>query len=191
VSQAEAEERLGHLEEVLEPVVSKWRFEADSGDVAEALNGSLLTSGMTVATAESCTGGLVAKRITDRPGSSSVFLGGVIAYADTVKIRELGVSPQEIRTHGAVSETVARQMATGVRERFSASAGIGITGVAGPGGGSAEKPVGTVWLAIAVGDDVDARLLSLPGDRNAVRERAAQAALGWLHRRVAQYTGPE
>jgi nicotinamide-nucleotide amidase len=189
VSRTEAEDWLARLERALEPAVSKWRFEAESGDVAEALNTALLAAGMTVATAESCTGGLVAKRITDRPGSSDVFLGGVVAYADAIKIEELGVSPEDHATPGAVSEPVVRQMAAGVRERFGASAGIGITGVAGPGGGSAEKPVGTVWLAIAVEDDVEAVLISLPGDRNMVREFAAQAALGWLYRRVAHVRG--
>lgn len=184
VSEADADEWFDRVEEAIEPAVGKWRFDAPSGDVAEALSEALRERGMTVATAESCTGGLVAKRITDLPGSSDVFVGGVIAYHNAVKVTELGVLAADIEEHGAVSEVVARQMARGVRERFGASAGIGITGVAGPGGGSEEKPVGTVWLAIAVGGDVEARHVSLPGDRAAVRERAAQAALGWLHRRV-------
>jgi nicotinamide-nucleotide amidase len=181
----DAEAWLDRIEQALEPALGKWRFEAESGDVVESLQAELLARGMTVATAESCTGGLVAKRITDRAGSSDVFVGGVVAYSNAVKVAELGVSPEDLAKHGAVSEPVARQMARGVKERFGASAGIGITGVAGPGGGSPEKPVGTVWLAIAVGDFVDARLVSLPGDRTAVRERAAQAALGWLYRRIS------
>jgi nicotinamide-nucleotide amidase len=185
VSATEAQDWFARLEGALEPAVSKWRFEAESGDIAEALNVALAAARMTVATAESCTGGLVAKRITDRPGSSEVFVGGVISYADAIKIGQLGVSPDDLRAHGAVSEPVARQMATGVRERFGASAAIGITGVAGPGGGSVDKPVGTVWVATAVRDAVEARLMSLPGDRNAVRERAAESALGWLYRRIS------
>jgi nicotinamide-nucleotide amidase len=184
VPAAEAEEWFSRVEKALEPAVGKWRFSAPHGDVAEALSEALRGRGMTVATAESCTGGLVAKRLTDLAGSSDVFVGGVVAYHNAVKVVELGVSAEDIEEHGAVSEPVARQMAAGIRERFGASAGIGITGVAGPGGGSAEKPVGTVWIAIAVGDDVHARLVSLPGDRAAVRERAAQAALGWLYRRI-------
>jgi nicotinamide-nucleotide amidase len=168
----DAEAWLDRIEQALEPALGKWRFEAESGDVVESLQAELL-------------GGLVAKRITDRAGSSDVFVGGVVAYSNAVKVAELGVSPEDLAKHGAVSEPVARQMARGVKERFGASAGIGITGVAGPGGGSPEKPVGTVWLAIAVGDFVDARLVSLPGDRTAVRERAAQAALGWLYRRIS------
>ena len=185
VAAAEGEAWLTRLEDALEPVVSRWRFDAESGDVAEALNAALVGARMTVATAESCTGGLVAKRITDRPGSSEVFVGGVVAYADAIKIEQLGVSPEDLREHGAVSEPVALQMARGVKERFGASNGVGITGVAGPGGGTPEKPVGTVWIALAVGDTAEARMVRLPGDRDAVRERAAQAALGWLHRRVA------
>lgn len=186
VSAAVAAEWFARIEAALEPAIGRWRFEAESGDVAEALNSALLAAGMTVATAESCTGGLIAKRITDWPGSSEVFVGGVVAYSNAVKVTELGVSPDDLDRHGAVSEEVALQMAGGVRERFGASVGIGITGVAGPGGGSAEKPVGTVWLAIAVGESVDARLISLPGDRESVRERAAQAALGWLYRRLSR-----
>lgn len=185
VSESEAEAWFDRIEAAIGPAVAKWRFEAPTGDVAEALNDALRDRGMTVATAESCTGGLVAKRITDLPGSSDVFVGGVIAYHNAVKVAELGVLAADIEEHGAVSEVVARQMARGVRARFGASTGIGITGVAGPGGGTEEKPVGTVWMATAVGDDVEARRVSLPGDRNAVRERAAQAALGWLLRRVA------
>jgi len=184
VDEAEAEAWLDRIEQALEPAVGKWRFEAESGDVVESLQAELLARGMTVATAESCTGGLVAKRITDRAGSSEVFVGGVVAYSNSVKVAELGVRPEDLERHGAVSEPVARQMAKGVKERFGASAGIAITGIAGPGGGSPEKPVGTVWLAIAVGDSIEARLINLPGDRTAVRERAAQAALGWLYRRI-------
>jgi nicotinamide-nucleotide amidase len=185
VGDEEAAQWLDRIERALEPAVGKWRFEAESGDVVESLQEALLSKGMTVATAESCTGGLVAKRITDRSGSSEVFVGGVVAYSNLVKVAELGVSADDIEEHGAVSEPVARQMAVGVKERLGASAGIGVTGIAGPGGGSPEKPVGTVWIAIAVGDAVDARLINLPGDRNAVRERAAQTVLGWLYRRIA------
>lgn len=185
VSASDADEWFDRVEEAIEPAIGKWRFEAPTGDVAEALSEALRTRGMTLATAESCTGGLVAKRITDLPGSSDVFVGGVVAYHNAVKVAELGVSADTIEQHGAVSEAVARQMASGVRDRFGASAGIGVTGVAGPGGGSAEKPVGTVWIAIAVGDEVDARLLNLPGDRGDIRERSAQAVLGWLRRRLS------
>jgi nicotinamide-nucleotide amidase len=184
VSEADAHRWFALVEEALEPVLGRWRFEAPSGDVAEALSVELRRHGLTVATAESCTGGLIAKRITDLSGSSDVFVGSVVAYHNAVKVSELGVSPEDIEEHGAVSEPVVRQMAAGVKDRFNAGTGIGVTGVAGPGGGSAEKPVGTVWIAVAIDDAVETRLVSLPGDRSAVRERATQAALAMLYRRV-------
>jgi nicotinamide-nucleotide amidase len=186
ISADEAQAWFARIEGAIGPVLARWRFEAESGDIVEALNAALARAGKRVAVAESCTGGLIAKRITDRPGSSGVFVGGVIAYDDAVKIAELGVTADDLQRHGAVSEMVARRMALGVAERFGAAAGIGITGVAGPGGGTAEKPVGTVWLAIALDGQVEARLLSLVGDRDAVRERAAQEALSSLFRRVVE-----
>lgn len=182
VSAAAADEWFARIESALEPVIGRWRFEAESGDVAEAVITSLRESGSMLAVAESCTGGLVAKRITDVAGSSDVFVGGVIAYADEVKVEMLGVPERVLRREGAVSEGVARAMAEGVAERLGASAAIGVTGVAGPGGGTEEKPVGTVWVSAALEGRVEARLLSLPGDRSAVRERAAQAALAELHK---------
>lgn len=186
LSAAEAEAWFDRWEEALGPVVDPWRFEAESGDIVEALNEVLSKAGKRVAVAESCTGGLIAKRITDRPGSSEVFVGGVVAYDNAVKVSELGVSAEDLRLHGAVSEVVARQMARGVAERFRAEAGIGITGIAGPGGGTPEKPVGTVWLAIALDGQVEAHRLSLVAGREAIRERAAQEALSRLYRRVMQ-----
>jgi nicotinamide-nucleotide amidase len=190
VSSEEAEMWLGRVEAALEPVLGTWRFEASSGDAAEALNEALERAGKRVAVAESCTGGLVAKRITDRPGSSAVFAGGIIAYADEVKMRELGVSGEDLAREGAVSEAVARQMALGVAERFGVEASIGVTGVAGPGGGTPEKPVGTVWVAVALGGIVQAHRLSLFGDRQAIRERAAQEALTRLLRMLAEARQP-
>ncbi|MGE0159348.1 MAG: competence/damage-inducible protein A [Gemmatimonadales bacterium] len=180
----EAESWLARIESQLAPVVAPWRFEAESGDIVEALASALRRAGKHVAVAESCTGGLIAKRITDQAGASDVFVGGIVAYANEVKIAQLGVSPQDLARHGAVSEPVARQMARGVADRFGAAAGIGITGIAGPGGGTPDKPVGTVWRAISLDGEVEARLLTFVGDREAVRERAAQEALAALHRRV-------
>jgi nicotinamide-nucleotide amidase len=133
--------------------------------------------GLRVAVAESCTGGLLGARITAVPGSSAVFLGGIIAYANEVKTELLGVSHADLEQHGAVSEVVSRQMAAGARQRFGADIGIAITGVAGPDGGSSEKPVGTVWVALDVPDRTIAFVRRYPGDRAEIRERAAQAAL--------------
>jgi nicotinamide-nucleotide amidase len=184
VSAAEAATWLDRIEAAVAPVVAPWRFDAESGDIVEALTAALRRTGKKVAVAESCTGGLIAKRITDRAGSSEVFVGGLIAYANDVKIAQLGVSPQDLARHGAVSEAVAGQMARGVADRFGAAAGIGITGIAGPGGGTPDKPVGTVWRAVSLDGEVEARLLTFVGDREAIRERAAQEALAALHRRV-------
>lgn len=180
----EAERRFDALVEALDPVLEPFRFEARTGDIAEAVSDLLRRSGRTLAVAESCTGGLVAKRMTDLPGASVVFLGGVVAYSNEAKIEQVGVSAEDLARDGAVSESVARQLAQRVAERFGADAGIGITGVAGPEGGSEEKPVGSVWIGTAVDGVVDATLGRFPGDRASVRERSAQAALAGLHRRL-------
>jgi nicotinamide-nucleotide amidase len=161
---------------------TRYRYEAKSGDLAEAVGTALLRNGSTLAVAESCTGGLISKRLTDLPGSSRYFLGGVVAYADDVKARVLGVEEELIRHDGVVGEAVAKAMATGVAEGLKASVGVGVTGIAGPGGGSPEKPVGTVWCAVSLGGRTVARKELFLGDREAVRERAAHAALGLLLR---------
>jgi nicotinamide-nucleotide amidase len=134
-------------------------------------------SALTLATAESCTGGLVAARLTSVPGSSDVFVGGIVAYANETKARELGVSDDILERHGAVSAEAAAAMAAGARERLGADLAVAVTGVAGPGGGSAEKPVGLVYLHVEGPDGALARELNLPGDRDAIRSRAAVAAL--------------
>ena len=133
--------------------------------------------GKTVATAESCTGGLVATLLTHVPGSSTVFAGGIIAYSNSIKTNILGVPPELITNHGAVSREVCEAMALGAKRVLTTDFAIAITGVAGPGGGSAAKPVGTVWLAIAHPEGVTSDLLTLTGDRAAIRAAAARAAL--------------
>ncbi|MGI9626868.1 MAG: CinA family protein [Longimicrobiales bacterium] len=115
---------------------------------ADVVAETLSRRGWTLATAESCTGGLLGKTITDRPGSSAFYAGGVIAYANEIKVSQLGVSPEDLAAHGAVSESVAAQMADGVRDRFASDVALSVTGVAGPGGGTDQKPVGTVWMAV-------------------------------------------
>jgi nicotinamide-nucleotide amidase len=185
VAAGDAESWLARIEAALAPVVAPWRFESQTGDIAEALKSALVKAGKRLAVAESCTGGLIAKRVTDQAGCSEIFVGGVVAYANEVKIEQLGVSPEDLARHGAVSEPVARQMALGVAERFGVAAGIGITGIAGPTGGTPEKPVGTVWRATALDGEVEARLLTFMGDREAIREWAAQEALAALYRRVS------
>ena len=134
--------------------------------------------GKTLATAESCTGGLIGAAITSAPGSSSVFYGGIIAYHNAVKTGQLGVSPETIKTHGAVSQAVSEEMAAGCRARLNVDIAVSVTGVAGPSGGSAEKPVGTVWIGLATADGVTSRQHNFPDmSRNKVRDQTCLAAL--------------
>lgn len=138
----------------------------------------------TIAVAESLTGGLIASRLTDVPGSSAYLLEGVVAYANDAKVRALGVSTESLARHGAVSEPVARQMAEGVRKSAGADIGLATTGVAGPDGGSPEKPVGTLWLALADGAGTIAHRYQLMTDRARNKELASQLALDWIRRRL-------
>lgn len=189
----EARVRFDALEAALASVVEPWRFHAPSGDLAEAVVLALRARGRSVAVAESCTGGLIAKRLTDVPGASQAFAGGVVAYANPVKEGLLGVPASLLESHGAVSGPVASRMARGVTEALGVRTGVGVTGVAGPGGGTDEKPVGTVWYSCSVDGASATRLHRFPGDREEVRERAAQAALflllGLLDGRVAPDQG--
>jgi nicotinamide-nucleotide amidase len=162
-------------------------FTTRDEDTLESVVGDLLrASGMTLTAAESCTGGLLAQRLTSVPGSSDYFLGAAVTYSDELKIRMVGVAPELLAEHGAVSEPVARAMAAGVRRTLGSDYGVGITGIAGPGGGSEEKPVGTVHIAVAGPDEGDVyhRQLRLPGDRDRVRRFSAQLALEMLRRRL-------
>lgn len=179
----EAKAWLDRMESALAEL-REYVYEGD--DLVEAVAHALETGGRTLAVAESCTGGLIAKRLTDRSGSSRWFLGGVVAYADDVKVRQLGVERQVLARVGAVSEEVALGMARGVARALGADAGIGVTGIAGPTGGTPDKPVGTVWYAASVGERAKAEMRRFVGDREAVRERAAQAALKLLHRLLTE-----
>jgi nicotinamide-nucleotide amidase len=140
----------------------------------------LRSRAITLAVAESCTGGTLAGRITDISGSSEVFLGGVVAYSNKAKVDLLGVPPDLIEAHGAVSREVAEAMATGVRGRLGADIGIGITGIAGPGGGTPDKPVGLVWIGLARADGAVAERNAYIGIRRDVRTKATQTALTML-----------
>jgi nicotinamide-nucleotide amidase len=136
--------------------------------------------GLRLATAESCTGGMVAARLTDIPGSSASFVGGVVAYSDDVKQSELGVPEELLAAHGAVSAEAAAAMAEGARQRLGADVAVAVTGVAGPGGGTPEKPVGRVHLHVAGPDGSLTRMLDLPGERGQIRVRATVTALHLL-----------
>jgi nicotinamide-nucleotide amidase len=176
--QARLDEGVARLRDALGPIV----FSTD-GQSLEAVVGDLLARrGWRIAAAESCTGGLLMGRLTSVPGSSGWVTGGVIAYADDVKVRELGVPPDMIRVHGAVSEPVAEAMAAGVRARFGADVGVGITGIAGPGGGSEAKPVGMVIVAVSLEGHASVRTSTFPGDREAVRRHSTAGALDIVRR---------
>ncbi len=138
----------------------------------------------TIAVAESCTGGLIAERLTDVAGSSRYFIEGVVAYSNESKTRTIGVEPVLLLEHGAVSAPVAEAMAEGIRKRARTDFGLAVTGIAGPGGGSEEKPVGLVYIALASEVQTEHRKLMLPGDRQLIRWRASQAALDLLRRRL-------
>jgi nicotinamide-nucleotide amidase len=148
----------------------------------ESVVGDLLRErGATLATAESCTGGMIAQRLTDVPGSSDYFRGGIVAYADEIKSAWLGVRGSTLETCGAVSKETALEMASGALSRFETDFALSATGVAGPGGGTPEKPVGTVWIALAARKgSPKARLLRAPGDRAVIRVWASTAALEML-----------
>lgn len=146
-------------------------------DDARALLAELVARGATLATAESCTGGLIAATVTALPGSSATLLAGFVTYSNAAKAAMLGVPEAALAAHGAVSEPVARAMAEGALRRSGADIAVSCTGVAGPGGGSAEKPVGRVWMAVArVGAPTRAARFDFPGDRAAVREATVRQA---------------
>ena len=140
--------------------------------------GEIMTrGGLTLAAAESCTGGLVSHRLTNVPGSSVYFLGGIVAYANQAKVALLGVRQSTLDNHGAVSQETVLEMARGVRRALKADIGIAVSGIAGPGGGTPDKPVGLVWIGLSAADASEARSAIYPGDRLAVKGQSAQAAL--------------
>ena len=153
-------------------------------DLAEVVIAASRDAGYHIAVAESCTGGLLASRLTSISGSSLAFVGGVIAYDNAVKTEQLGVDPDVLQRVGAVSEEVARAMASGVRQRLGTEVGVGITGIAGPDGGTPEKPVGLVWIAVDVNGSVSAFGGRMIGDRAEIRYRATQAALNMIRREL-------
>lgn len=148
--------------------------------VARQAGDALGLRGWTVAVAESCTGGLVSKLLTDIPGSSRYVKGGVVAYDNEVKVGVLGVDRKTLESDGAVSEEVARQMAIGVARALGSDVGVSLTGIAGPGGGQCGKPVGTVWFGVSTPEGTHTESVQLPGARDAVREAASRRALALL-----------
>jgi nicotinamide-nucleotide amidase len=181
-----AEAHAQRLQDALRRELPQALFAEDDRPVESMVLDLARERGLTLAAAESCTGGLVAARLTSVPGSSDTFLGGVVAYEDRIKRELLGVPAEILAQHGAVSAETAAAMASGAREALGADVAVSVTGVAGPGGGSAEKPVGLVYLHAAGPEGEKALELHLPGDRGAVRRRAAASALHLLRRLLAQ-----
>jgi nicotinamide-nucleotide amidase len=177
-----AEERGEALAGALRSTLRRHLFSEDERTIAEIVLALCRARGLTLATAESCTGGLVAARLTAVPGSSDVFRGSVVAYADQVKENELGVPSAVLAEHGAVSAEAAMALAEGVRRRLGSDVGVATTGVAGPGGGTPEKPVGLVFLHASGPAGDAARRIDLPGDREMIRGRATAAALHLVRR---------
>jgi competence/damage-inducible protein CinA-like protein len=175
-----AEERGEELDDALRARLEEWLFARDERRVEELVLSLAGARGLRLATAESCTGGMVAARLTDVPGSSASFVGGVVAYADEVKRDELDVTGKLLAEHGAVSAEVAAAMAEGARRRLGADVAVAVTGIAGPDGGTPEKPVGRVHLHAAGPEGSLARVLDLPGEREQVRHRATVTALHLL-----------
>jgi len=181
-----AEARASELADALRDGLGRYLFSEDERSIAEIVLDLARERGLTLATAESCTGGLVAARLTSVPGSSDVFRGGVVAYSNDVKERELGVAASVLEEHGAVSAETAKAMAEGARVRLGVDLAVAVTGVAGPGGGTEDKPVGLVYVHAAGPDGEEARRSDLPGDREMVRGRAAAAALHLVRRVLTQ-----
>lgn len=183
---AESKQAVSDLEQQIRQILGDKVYGDGRTDLAEVLGAELKKRGLTVVTAESCTGGLVAKRLTDVPGSSDYFLGGVVSYSNELKTRLLGVDPDLLSRYGAVSEQVARAMAEGAAARFGADCSIATTGIAGPGGGTPEKPVGLVYIATRVQHQTQVRRFVMFGDRADIRERTAQTALDLLRRQLRE-----
>lgn len=181
LTSGEADAALERGIQTLREVAGAYVYGEDGSDLAEVVLSTCRRRGVTMSVAESCTGGMFGARLTAIPGSSDVFAGGVIAYDNSVKRKLLGVTDVDLQAHGAVSEEVAAQMAHSVRLVLGTDIGVAITGVAGPGGGTAQKPVGMVWVALD-GITTEARCLRLFGTREEVRQRAVQAALDMVRR---------
>ena len=181
---SEADSMLEQAAMKLRNTVGQYVYGEEGADLAELVLDQCRRIGLKIGVAESCTGGMLGARLTAIAGSSDVFMGGVIAYDNSVKRDVLGVPGSDLEEHGAVSEEVATAMASSVRRLVKADIGVGITGVAGPGGGTAAKPVGMVWVALD-GVATEARCLRLFGTREEVRQRAAQAALDMIRRALA------
>lgn len=182
----EAERRIAAAVTAIAARAQRFIYGEDEADLAAVVLELCRDRGLHIATAESCTGGLLGARLTSVPGSSDVYVGGVVAYDNRVKRELLGVREETLREHGAVSEAVAREMAAGARGALGAEIGVAVTGIAGPGGGTPAKPVGTVWIAVQVNGETRASGRVYTGDREEIRQRSAQSALDLVRRALTE-----
>ncbi len=186
VAQPAAEERMAELEAELAERLSRFLYSTDGRSVEEMVLDGCRERGLHLATAESCTGGLIAARLTSVPGSTDVITGGIVSYANEVKIEQLGVPPELIEQHGAVSAEVAEAMARGARERLGVDVAVSVTGIAGPGGGTEEKPVGLVFFHAETPAGGQGSHFNFPGDRDSIRRRSVVASLHLVRRMLEQ-----
>ncbi len=183
-SEADATALLNNLGDKIEAALGDYVFSSGGETLEEIVGMYLVMRQKTIAVAESCSGGLLSERLTRVPGSSSYFLGGAVCYSNGLKTKLAGVSPDMIQANGAVSKSVAQALAEGIRVRTGASIGVGVTGIAGPGGGTTEKPVGLVFIALADDRGTQIREFRFPGDRDRIRNWATTAALEIIRRRI-------
>ena len=183
-SQEAAQQRVDELASRMEEALDDWLYSSEGDSLEQIVLYYLGLRQATLAVAESCTGGLVAQRITSVPGSSRSFLGGAVVYSNQLKIAFANVPPDLIAQHGAVSEEVAKALAAGIRQRTGATIGLGITGIAGPTGGTDAKPVGLVYIGVSDAQKTDVLEHTFRGPRARVREWAAQQALDLIRRRL-------
>ena len=184
-SGATAEKLVAEGEAVVQKILGESIFGHDDEEIENVVVKLLAQKKKTLALAESCTGGLIANRITDVPGASEVFLGGVVSYANAAKEKFLSVRAETLQSHGAVSEAIAREMALGAKEKFNSDFAIAVTGIAGPSGGTAEKPVGTVFIALASASGVEVKKFLNVWERATFKQVTATQALEWLRRTLS------
>ncbi len=175
-----SEQKWTGLQERIRAILGSFVYAEGERKLEEVVGESLLAKQQTLALAESCTGGYISHRITRVAGSSAYYFGGVVTYSNEAKMLFLDVKPDTLERHGAVSRETALEMSQGIRQKTGASIGLSVTGIAGPSGGSAEKPVGTVWISIDQSGYRDARRFQLDGERERILLGASQAALDWL-----------
>ncbi len=187
-TEEEAENKIREIENKIRNKIDKYIYAVGEIELEEVIGKLLAERKLTVSVAESCTGGLIADRITNVSGSSNYFERGIITYSNKSKMVELGVPSEMIKQHGAVSKQVAEAMAFGIRTKSNTDIGIATTGIAGPTGGSVDKPVGLVWIGYSDGEDTFAIQFNFGGERRLIKERASQAALELVRRRLLKIT---